>query len=713
MVKFENVFYSVADGRRKKDILKNLNFILPDNGLIALIGKSGSGKTTILNLIAKTINKTSGKIYVNDIDYDSNKDSLIDDLRTNYVSIVFQDLELLLDLTLKDNIIFACKVKGIDFNLDLFNEYIDLLKLNDLEEEKVLYLSRGERQRVAILRAIITKPSIILLDEPTSSLDKENSIIVMDFLKKISSNVLVLFSSHDIDIVNLYTKDYVKLSYGEIEELKIEKNNQVEIKNISLEKKDNNFLYLEKKIFHKQGFKSIFATIILSISLIILMIPMSVLTYNKYEYTYNAYKKTEFETYILTSSSVLSNNALDINYYSDNYNNLEFNYFYFEALNNVKIGKNLVIDESYNDLEIGITDYTYKKLENSNLINNNIFTYGKYNFKIADVKTTNYDWYESLESIQKDRYINFLDYEYNNVYMNKYTALCLNEAYRGYKNINIKNNEYHVYDFDNYSNSLKLLNNTSTLGENEIIIGVEYIINNYNDFDSSNYEKYIGQSLDLNGITFILKDIIIAGVGDIILTSSSAYNQINTENIDLGSINLYTKLVEKSDSIRLMKDLDELEYNLITPYMNDISISNGEIEFLKSCALVIFIVAFILFVSSAIHLIASIIYDNKSRFGIARALGMSKRKLILLFGLYVSKIVFISMFVGILGFIIEYIVLNSDILDLTAFQTYIFDFDVLGFLLYIVSTLIVLIIIFAIIITNFNKKDIKEILNNR
>lgn len=712
MIKFENVCYSVIDGRRKKDILSNINFTLPDNGLVALVGKSGSGKTTILNLIAKTINKTSGKILVNEIDYDFNKDSYIDDLRTNYLSIVFQDLELLLDLTLKDNIIFACKVKGIELDEELFAKYIEMLKLNDLIDEKVLYLSRGERQRVAILRAIITNPKIILLDEPTSSLDKENTMIVMEFLKKISETVLILFSSHDQDIINLYASNYIKLDYGKIEELKLndfadnEKSNDIAEK-----KKNNNYVYLMKKIFHKQGIKSLFSTIILAISLIILMIPMSVLTYDSYDYRYNAYKKTEYETYILTSSTALSNSALDLEYYKKNYQNLDFNYFYYEALYGNSFGKNIVINESYNDFEIGITDYNYNKID-KNLTNNNIITFGKYNLTIKDIKKTNYKWYESLIENEKKQYSDFVDYEYNNIYMNKYTAMCINEEYRGYKSVRINNNLYTVYDINNYKNSYSLLNGDS-INDNEVIIGVEYIINNFNDFNSKNYSKYIGQNLTINNIAYTIKDIIIAGDGNVIFTSTKDYDNLINETIDIGSINLYTNITHKKDSIRLMKDLDKLEYNFITPYMSDISVSNGEIEFLKDASLIIFVVAFVLFVSSSIHLIGSIIDNNKNRFGVSRALGMSKRKLVFLLSLHVAKIVLVSMAVGIIGFILEYFVLNIDITVLTAFTSFIFKFDILGFITYILSIIIVTLIIFTIIVTKFNKKDIKDILNNR
>lgn len=216
MIKFQDVCYCVDDGRNKKDILKNITFTLPSTGLIAITGKSGSGKTTILNLISNTIDKTSGKIIFFDIDYDDIKSK--DSLRLNYISIVFQDLQLLDNLSLLENIKLACLIKNIQFNekKEVFDKYVEMLKLSSLVGEFICNLSGGERQRVAILRAIITEPRVILLDEPTSALDKENAKIVMDFLKEISKDVLVLFSSHDNDMIRLYTSNEIVIDYGEI-----------------------------------------------------------------------------------------------------------------------------------------------------------------------------------------------------------------------------------------------------------------------------------------------------------------------------------------------------------------------------------------------------------------------------------------------------------------------------------------------------------------
>lgn len=311
MIKFNNVCYSVLDGQNTKYILKNITFTLPQQGLIALIGPSGSGKTTILNLICKTIKKTSGSIEFLNINYDDNIENNIDNLRKDYISIVFQDLSLFGDLTLYENIEIACKIKGQNIDKILFDEYLKMLHLENLKDEKVLKISRGEAQRVAILRAIMTKPRLIILDEPTSSLDKENSIIVMDFLKKISDNTLILFSSHDIDLVNKYTSMHLKLEYGEIVENTIINSCECKEDEIVFNKNKIDVNYLKKKIFHSQRLKYIFTSIFLTVSLVLFLIPFTNLTYNEYSYTYKTYSKLNYDTYLIQNEgSIISTEKL-------------------------------------------------------------------------------------------------------------------------------------------------------------------------------------------------------------------------------------------------------------------------------------------------------------------------------------------------------------------------------------------------------------------
>lgn len=123
MIEFDNVCYSVKDGLNEtKTILNNISFTLPNKGMVTLIGPSGSGKTTILNLICKKIDKTSGSIIFENIDYDSASNKDIENIRTNHLSFISQDLELFNDLSVHDNILYAFKLKNMEIDLDLYNK---------------------------------------------------------------------------------------------------------------------------------------------------------------------------------------------------------------------------------------------------------------------------------------------------------------------------------------------------------------------------------------------------------------------------------------------------------------------------------------------------------------------------------------------------------------------------------------------------------------
>lgn len=296
MIKFDNVCYSVKDGLNEtKKILNNISFTLPNKGMVALIGPSGSGKTTILNLICKKIDKTSGSIIFENIDYDTASNKDIENIRTNHLSFISQDLELFNDLSVYDNILYAFKLKNMEIDLDLYNKYLSMLKLDNCKNEITRNLSRGEKQRVAILRGILTNPKILILDEPTSSLDKTNSLILMNFLNEISKEILVLFTTHDLNIIHEYNIDIIEIEYGSIISNTLtqkQMDNEYVLKTNTLKKNSfKNINYIRKKIFHKQNFKSIFSMILLSISLILLVIPFAIFTYNKYDFSYNVYKK--------------------------------------------------------------------------------------------------------------------------------------------------------------------------------------------------------------------------------------------------------------------------------------------------------------------------------------------------------------------------------------------------------------------------------------
>lgn len=198
--------------------LKNINLSFPNAGLHAIVGKSGSGKSTLLNLIGELDEPSSGNIYLEKKQY-SKKRKDRDKFFKNDVGIVFQQYHLLEDRTVLYNVCLPLLIKGYSKN-EANSKAKECLKFinfpTELYEQKCSLLSGGEKQRVAIARAIIKDPKILLCDEPTGALDSANSIIVLDLLKKISKDRLVIVVSHNLPLVNIYSDRIIELSDGKI-----------------------------------------------------------------------------------------------------------------------------------------------------------------------------------------------------------------------------------------------------------------------------------------------------------------------------------------------------------------------------------------------------------------------------------------------------------------------------------------------------------------
>ena len=198
--------------------LKNISISFPSTGLVSIVGKSGSGKSTLLNILLGIEKPSKGKLFFEGKDISKMSDKQFSKYHLNDVSMVFQHYNIFLDLSAKENITLPLLMKGSSKN-EAENEAQRLLKefsLEYLENQKASLLSGGEKQRIAISRAIITNPKVILCDEPTGALDSLNSIAIMDILKKLSKTTLVIIVSHNKKLVDDYSDRIITLKDGEI-----------------------------------------------------------------------------------------------------------------------------------------------------------------------------------------------------------------------------------------------------------------------------------------------------------------------------------------------------------------------------------------------------------------------------------------------------------------------------------------------------------------
>ena len=199
---------SFSDGSKKLHVLKDINLQIDKGSIITIKGPSGSGKSTLLSIIGTLDNADSGELLINGMSIKDNTN--IDKLRNKSIGFVFQFHNLISELTLEENVslpkMIAKEQLGKKELIELF-EYFDLKdRMNSFPND----LSGGEKQRVAVMRAIINNPSIIIADEPTGNLDKENALKMMSLFQKLNTEkkLTIIVATHDEDVFNIGHKKY-------------------------------------------------------------------------------------------------------------------------------------------------------------------------------------------------------------------------------------------------------------------------------------------------------------------------------------------------------------------------------------------------------------------------------------------------------------------------------------------------------------------------
>ena len=208
IVDIKKLTKTFSDGSKKLHVLKDINLQIDEESIITIKGPSGSGKSTLLSIIGTLDNADSGELLINGISIQENTN--IDKLRNKSIGFVFQFHNLISELTLEENVslpkMIAKEQLGKKELIELF-EYFDLKdRMNSFPND----LSGGEKQRVAVMRAIINNPSIIIADEPTGNLDKENALKMMSLFQKLNTEkkLTIIIATHDEDVFNIGHKKY-------------------------------------------------------------------------------------------------------------------------------------------------------------------------------------------------------------------------------------------------------------------------------------------------------------------------------------------------------------------------------------------------------------------------------------------------------------------------------------------------------------------------
>ena len=218
MLELKRIKKSYKTGDFIQHALKGINLKFRKNEFVSILGPSGSGKTTLLNIIGGLDRYDSGDLIINNKSTKKFKDINWDFYRNNCVGFVFQSYNLISHISVIDNVIISTTLSGYKRSRrkKLALKALDKVGLKEHAHKRPNQLSGGQMQRVAIARALVNDPDIILADEPTGALDSKTSKQIMDLIKEISKNKLVIMVTHNPELANTYSNRIIEFKDGEV-----------------------------------------------------------------------------------------------------------------------------------------------------------------------------------------------------------------------------------------------------------------------------------------------------------------------------------------------------------------------------------------------------------------------------------------------------------------------------------------------------------------
>lgn len=221
ILKLTNIYKSYGKGNSEVKALRGISMEVKRGDFIGIMGPSGCGKSTFLNVLGCIDSPDKGEYIIGDNLIDFKKLNSLSEIRNEKISFIFQNFALIKELTVVENIMLPLKFRNMKYKdrLKQARKYLQELNIIELEKKYVNELSGGQQQRVAIARALAQETEVILADEPTGALDEENSIKIMELLKKLNrkySKTLIivthdnLVASYCDNILHMKDGDWVK-----------------------------------------------------------------------------------------------------------------------------------------------------------------------------------------------------------------------------------------------------------------------------------------------------------------------------------------------------------------------------------------------------------------------------------------------------------------------------------------------------------------------
>ena len=365
MLKIDRLFKSYFTGDKRQDVLKDVSFSLPEKGLFFIVGKSGSGKSTLLNLIGGLDKPDQGSILIDGKDITEMKEKELSAYRARKIGFVFQEYNLLSGLTVEENLLLATDRKVDDKEI---NGLLSKAGLLSFKKKKVELLSGGEKQRVALVRAMLKDCRIILSDEPTGSLDSENAENVFSLLKEVSKDRLVLVVTHDRESTEKYKDGIIEIKDGKVTDVLP----AFEERNIPYKEEKDLKLSFRKRI------RLAFSLMRKRPSRMIVMLLISIFSFSLFGISTSIVTSTPEETIIKTMYSIQTKEypiLKEEGPFADedisllkSWNAIDSNSMFFDSE---------LINMQYRDVEEGEFSYyaAIIQLENNNYLNNDIDLY--------------------------------------------------------------------------------------------------------------------------------------------------------------------------------------------------------------------------------------------------------------------------------------------------------------------------------------------------
>ena len=211
-MKFNNISKSYCNNNRNINILNNINVEFEKGKITLIMGSSGIGKTTLLNITGCLLKPDTGFLKQDNISYNLTKDNM-DNFRIKNFGYVFQNFNLLPEFNIYENLLMPCYINHLNIveSKRRINELLNYMKLEYLKFSYPNYISHGEKQRVAFIRSLIGRQNYIFADEPTGNLDEINTKIILDLIVNINQdfNCSFIIASHDKEFINIANNIYL------------------------------------------------------------------------------------------------------------------------------------------------------------------------------------------------------------------------------------------------------------------------------------------------------------------------------------------------------------------------------------------------------------------------------------------------------------------------------------------------------------------------